>query len=206
MGMGSVKEIVSTQQRMKENINSTAPTLSTNRAWPVLPLVLIAGLVGAACWREHSPPEGRPPGDAVASLIQLLRSPADKFPSITITRANLLCAGQLSPQNPPDVLAAEALVRTWAQHVQAETDRHWYRYQQSPTEYENSPGFFRMLMLAVVLAEDYGIQYDPARKGAPGTAQAHDGFFSDPDPSFSPDSWVPSERAPAAPCRFSMWP
>jgi regulator of sirC expression with transglutaminase-like and TPR domain len=41
-----------------------------------------------------------------------------------------------------------------------------------------------MLMLTVVLTEDYGMQYDPLRKGTPAAAQTNDRFFSDPDSVF----------------------
>jgi hypothetical protein len=64
--------------------------------------------------------------------------------------------------------------------VRSETERHLYRYERNPAEFENSPGFFRMLMLAVVLAEDYGVHYDPQLMGGPETVSMNDGFFADP--------------------------
>lgn len=141
--------------------------------------VLAAGVVGAACWRAHPAAEML---SSVSSLHDILRLPLQFLANVPVTDANLLCSEGLSIQHPTNISHAEALVKTWAQHVKAETNRHWYRYQQNSAEYENSPGFFRMLMLAVVLTEDYGIHYDQARKGSsPGVAREHDGFFSDPD-------------------------
>lgn len=118
------------------------------------------------------------------SLCELLRPDSRRLENVTITRVNLLCAENLLALNSRDICAAEGLVKEWAQHIKAETDRHMYRYQQCPAQYENSLGFFRMLMLAVVLSEDCGIHYDPVRKSTPETAQTRDGFFSDPDSVF----------------------
>jgi hypothetical protein len=41
--------------------------------------------------------------------------------------------------------------------VRAETDRHFYRFRQNPAEFGQSEAFLRMLMLAVVLAEAFGV-------------------------------------------------
>jgi hypothetical protein len=80
-----------------------------------------------------------------------------------------------------------ALVMTldgMAARVRTETERHLYRFRRNPGDYENSEGFFRMLMLTVVLAEDFGIHYDPDRISSPGATNPSDGFFAHPEDVF----------------------
>jgi len=68
----------------------------------------------------------------------------------------------------------------WAARIRAETERHFYRFRRNPAEYQNSEGYFRVLLMAVVLHEDFGVRYNPAKIGTPGEASASDGFFADP--------------------------
>jgi hypothetical protein len=56
---------------------------------------------------------------------------------------------------------------------------HRYRFERNPAEFENSYGYFRMLMLCVVLAEDYGVHYAAQRRAGPEATRADDGFFAD---------------------------
>jgi hypothetical protein len=114
-----------------------------------------------------------------AALAELLRLPPPTLSNLSICELNLLCTTGLSAGNEPDIKQCVATIDSWAQHVRSETERHLYRYERNPTEFENSPGYFRMLMLAVVLAEDYGIHYDPQRMGGRETARMDDGFFAD---------------------------
>ena len=53
-----------------------------------------------------------------------------------------------------------------AAKVHSETERHFYRFRRAPAEFGNSESCFRVLMLTVVLAEDFKIQYDPERKNS----------------------------------------
>ena len=114
-----------------------------------------------------------------ASLAELLSTPPEGLADIPIARMNLLCAQGLSAEGEPDVGRSLTAIEPWAKRVQSETDRHWYRFRQNPAEYEHSEGFFRMLMLAVVLAEDFGVHYNTQRKVDPANARADDGFFAD---------------------------
>src|SRR5205085_7410862 len=61
----------------------------------------------------------------------------------------------------------------------SETERHFYRFRANPAEFENSEGYFRMLMMAVVLYEDFGVRYNPARISAPAPSEDDDHFFFD---------------------------
>jgi hypothetical protein len=115
-----------------------------------------------------------------ATLSELVSLPPAGLSNFSICELNLLCANGLSGCNETDIKQCLATVDSWAQHVRSETERHLYRYERSPADFENSPGYFRMLMLAVVLAEDYGVHYDPQRMGGPETVRMDDGFFADP--------------------------
>jgi hypothetical protein len=97
---------------------------------------------------------------------------------------NLLCAQGLSASNDPDITVSLAKLETWAEHVRSETARHDYRFRQDRAQFENSEGFFRMLILAVVLAEDFKIHYNAERKAGPSEARIDDGFFARPEDVF----------------------
>ncbi|MCX6925481.1 MAG: hypothetical protein NT154_20075 [Verrucomicrobia bacterium] len=92
---------------------------------------------------------------------------------------NLLCAEGLPGADGLDLSACLAQLDEMATRVRNETERHLYRFQKNPAEYDNSEGFFRMVMLAVVLGEDFGVRYAPGRMGTAAEARADDGFFAD---------------------------
>jgi hypothetical protein len=113
------------------------------------------------------------------NLAGLLRLPADRLARTDAGLMNLLCAEGLPGA---EGLSAAYCLKTldhWGARVRSETDRHLYRFRQNPREFDNLEGFFRMLMMAVVLAEDFKVAYNPARMAAPGQASARDGFFAD---------------------------
>jgi len=92
---------------------------------------------------------------------------------------NLLCAQGLPGAEGFDLEVSLAELDKMAARVRSETERQLYRFQKHPAEFEYSEAFFRMLMLAVVLAEDFGVRYAPARIGTAADARAGDGFFAD---------------------------
>jgi hypothetical protein len=114
------------------------------------------------------------------TLTELLRLSPARLSKLPISELNLLCASGLSTANEPDIKQCLTMLDAWAQHVRSETERHRYRYERNPAEFENSPGYFRMLMLAVVLTEDYGVHYDLARTAGPESTRIDDGFFANP--------------------------
>ena len=114
------------------------------------------------------------------TLLQLLQLPSARLGQVPIAQMNLLCASGLCASNEPDLNQCLSSISAWAERVRAETERHQYRFERNPAEFENSAGFFRMLMLAVVLTEDYGVHYDPQRRAGPASTRMDDGFFSDP--------------------------
>ena len=116
---------------------------------------------------------------SVGSREELLGLGAAALQQIDIARMNLLCAQGLSGADAVDPTTCLAQLDEMAARVRSETERHLYRFQKNPAEYENSQGFFRMVMLAVVLAEDFGVRYAPGKMGTAAAARADDGFFAD---------------------------
>lgn len=120
------------------------------------------------------------PAGANQTLPELLALPPEPLGQVSIARMNLLCTEGLTVTNEPDVEGCMATLGKWAERVRSETERHFYRFKQNPAEFENSEGFFRMLMLVVVLAEDFGVRYDPQKRVDPTSARMDDGFFANP--------------------------
>jgi hypothetical protein len=153
------------------------------------PPVLLLGSGLSLCtaallaWGIHTSSPGKN-NARPASLGELLVLPAGRIGEVPVAKLNLLCATGLCPTNDPDLQACAGTLETWAAGVCSETERHRYRFDRNPAEFENSAGFFRMLMLCVVLAEDYGVHYDAERRAGPAATRADDGFFADPSAVF----------------------
>jgi hypothetical protein len=114
--------------------------------------------------------------------------------TLSIEDRNLLCASGIAPECLANLENSESLIQTWSDHINKETERHMYRFRNNPAEFERSEGFFRMLIMAVVLAEDYHIHYDPEKITAPGSTSEKDGFFRDPTVVFLPGLLGPERK------------
>ncbi|HNY28487.1 MAG TPA: transglutaminase family protein [Candidatus Sumerlaeota bacterium] len=97
------------------------------------------------------------------SLKELLDLSENDLPKVYLAVMNLLCAEGLPGTEKLNVTECSALLDKWAAQIKSETDRHLYRFRQAPHEYENSEGFFRMLMLNTVLQQDFGVHYNLER-------------------------------------------
>jgi hypothetical protein len=118
-------------------------------------------------------------GSPVARLGALLDLPVPALQRVDIARMNLLCAQGLRGAGSANVGTGLSKLDEIAARVRGETQRHLYRFQRNPAEFENSEGYFRMVMLTVVLAEDFGVHYAPNKIGTPAEARMGDGFFAD---------------------------
>jgi hypothetical protein len=114
--------------------------------------------------------------------------------TLSIEHRNLLCASGIAPECLANLENSESLIQTWSDHIKQETERHMYRFRNNPAEFERSEGFFRMLIMAVVLAEDYHIHYDAEKITPPGSASETDGFFRDPSVVFLPGLLGPERK------------
>ena len=114
-----------------------------------------------------------------ATLQQLLDLSAGQLARCDIALLNLLCAEGLPGAHGLDCKQCLVTLDKWAAHVKSETERHLYRFKAHPAEFDNSEGYFRMLMMAVVVYEDFGVRYNPARVTRPDATGADDHFFAD---------------------------
>lgn len=92
---------------------------------------------------------------------------------------NLACGEGLSGAEGIEVKESLQTIDAMANQVRRETERHLYRFERNPAEFESSEGYFRMLMLVVVLAEDFRVHYAPEKIATAGEARMNDGFFAD---------------------------
>lgn len=120
----------------------------------------------------------------MSNLSKLLALSPDTLGHFDIARMNLLCAQELPGAEKLDVDRCLVALDEMAARVRSETERHYYRFQHNPAEFENSEGFFQMLMLAVVLAEDFHVKYVPNKLGSAAEAHLGDGFFANADDVF----------------------
>lgn len=108
----------------------------------------------------------------------LALSPAE-LENCDIARMNLICAERLPGAESLSVDNSLVALDSWAQHIKSEADRNFHRFQESPAYYYNSTNFYKMLMMAVVLYEDYNIRYNPKWISPPGSERPDDHFFAD---------------------------
>ncbi len=97
------------------------------------------------------------------TLDDLLAMSPEQLADVDVAEMNLLCATSLPGAEKLDIDQRLATLDRWAARVKHETDRHQYRFVQNPGNYENSEGYFRMLMLVTVLQQDFGVHYNKQR-------------------------------------------
>jgi hypothetical protein len=132
---------------------------------------------------------------------ELLSVEPPRLEDCDLALMNLLCASGLPNAESLNVRGSLALLDGWAMRVKSETQRHFYRFQKNPAEFENSEGYFRMLMMAVVLHEDFHVRYNPERIAMLGKAAMDDGFFAD-----SRDVFLNGLLGPRRMCTCSSMP
>jgi hypothetical protein len=124
-------------------------------------------------------PPYRQPALIETTLSDILSLEPTALVSQDIALLNLLCAHGLPGAEDLDVKHSMATLDQMAARTRAETDRHAYRFRRNPAEFDRSEGFFKVLILVAVLAEDFGVHYAPAKAGPPSEARQGDGFFAD---------------------------
>ena len=151
-------------------------------------IILLIGFAASLAWIEFhknlpmlnavaavEPPAFKQP-ETLNGLLAL--SPAE-LEHCDIARMNLLCAEALPGAGNLNVAECLATLDQWAQHIKAETDRNYHHFKEDPANYSNSEAFYKMLMMAVVLYEDYGVRYNPKLITSPEATAADDHFFAD---------------------------
>jgi hypothetical protein len=142
--------------------------------------ILLLCFTGAIVWSYFGKRTGAEL--SVATLEDLIQLTPERLIDVEIARLNLICGEGLITGEP--LSAQLTRLDQWAERVKSETARNWHLYERNPKEYERSPGFFKMVMMGVVLAEDFRVQYDPARRSDSGAASVGDGFFAQPQRVF----------------------
>src|ERR1051325_8464327 len=128
--------------------------------------------------RVDTRPNGQPLMLPFSTFADLFDAKSNELASTDIASLNLLSADSLPNADTP-IANYLRILDQWASRIKSETERHFCRFKAAPAEYENSEGYFRMLMMAVVLYEDYGVRYNPERITIPTATSLNDRFFSD---------------------------
>ncbi len=113
---------------------------------------------------------------AIASLHGLLALDKKRLDGLDIARMNLLCAQDLPGSEGMGIEKELAVLDQWAAWVKSETDRDIHRFYANPANYENSEGYYRILMLITVLQQDFKVRYNPERIYKPDFTDCRDIF------------------------------
>ena len=168
--------------RKRRKFRPPKPDPGSARRWRIIRIALPAVLAIATCLAAYSvfycprratTPTVAPPSSGfqplakikrkAQSLDELLAMSHKQLADVDIAEMNLLCATSLPGAEDLDIDHCLITLDRWAARVKSETDRHLYRFQQSPTDYNNSEGYFRMLTLITVLQQDFGVRYNVDR-------------------------------------------
>jgi hypothetical protein len=90
---------------------------------------------------------------------------------------NLLCATCLSDTTSLDIRACLTTLEEWTQFVAGETNRQMHRFRRNPAEYNNSEGYYRVLVMITALQRDIGITYNPDAVGDYNFKNSGDSFI-----------------------------
>ncbi|MHC4444558.1 MAG: transglutaminase family protein [Planctomycetota bacterium] len=93
------------------------------------------------------------------SLNDLLAMDDDALEMIDPLEIDLAVARTIPGCESLDVEGYKQTVDRWAEHVRQETDRYLYKFQQNPADYNNSLAYFKALVLATVIGQDFKVSY-----------------------------------------------
>jgi hypothetical protein len=134
---------------------------------------------------EPRPTSGRDTQSAEPGTFhELLAKPPADLERTDTALLNLLCARGLPGADSVNVQEFLQTLNHWAERIKSETERHLYRFRKNPAEFDHSEGYFRMLMMAVVLYEDFGVRYNPALVLPPDQLRTGDHFFANAENVF----------------------
>jgi hypothetical protein len=153
----------------------------------ILFCLIAIGFLSISYWSKlkfyssASQPSAKPQVSILKSpqtLDELLKLSLTELNQCDIALMDLLCAQGLPGAGDMKIKSYLDTLDGWAKHVQAETERNFHQYRDNPADFYNSEGYFRMLMMAVVVYEDFGIRYNPNRITLPGKIDPNDKFFA----------------------------
>lgn len=153
------------------------------RRWFVVVAMLVVAVAVAGIFRPSAKTIATKPAPAPThpkwTLNDLLTLTPHQLGNVDIAQMNLLCAQGLRGSEALDVDKALDRIDDMATRVRVETERNLHRFQEKPGEYNHSEPYFRMLALATVLQQDFGIRYNPERVTPVGVFEPNDLFFAD---------------------------
>ena len=148
--------------------------------------VSFVSILGLSAFKSHSQ---NAPQISTASQTNDVKSPRtfadlialqpNELAGTDIALMNLLCAEGLPGAESLKVNECMATLDKWAGRVDSETKRNYHRFREDPSYYYNSEAFYKMLMMAVVVYEDFGIRYNPKWITSPSETKQNDHFFAD---------------------------
>jgi Transglutaminase-like superfamily len=144
--------------------------------------VVVAGCCLVTGWTLAHSEKKSPPTVAATrnpSLSELLLMPPKELENVDIALMNLRCAEGLRGAEALDIPLAIQRLDQFAQRVETETTRNLHRFRENPADYENSEAYFRLLMMAMVMQEDFKVRYNPARITSPDVPEPNDEFYED---------------------------
>jgi hypothetical protein len=133
----------------------------------------------AAASQSRSQVASIPNAKAPRTLSALLALKPDELEGTDIALLNLLCAEGLPGAENLNVDGCLTTLDQWAQHAKREIDRNYHHFREDPAYYYHSEAFYKMLMLAVVVYEDFGVRYNPKWIAPPSEMRVDDHFFAD---------------------------
>ena len=179
------------RQRLREETKLREKSLARWRKlrW-ILPLLAVALVVaGIFVWQKlntkvkQSAIAAAPANPAVfkmpTSYAELCAVKTNDLGKCDIALMNLLCAEGLRGSENLNVTNCLATLDNMAAEVKFETTRAYYKFREHPEEFNQSEGYYDMMMLATVIQEDFNIHYNPAHIEMPGQAlESDDSFFA----------------------------
>jgi hypothetical protein len=113
------------------------------------------------------------------TLAEILTMAPEQLENVDIAVMNLRCAEGLRGSEKLNVPASLKTLDRFAEHVSSETIRNYHKYKETPEDFQYSEAYYRLLILAVVLQEDFGVRYNRRWIAAPETVDPNDEFYSD---------------------------
>jgi hypothetical protein len=152
----------------------------------LLVLVALVGALAVAVWVwvmmgpvRKAPSTASTPKSPYPSLQELVAMTREQLAGVDIAVMNLRCAEGLRGAEGLDIPATLKVLDRYADHVEKETTRHLHRFRKNPEEFQNSEPYFRMMMMATVLQEDFAVRYNPARITSAQDPESNAKFYAD---------------------------
>lgn len=155
-------------------------------------LALAAGVI-ATMWPADTPLASSAPAKTrdmsvtnnAPSLETLLAMTDEEMAGLGLAQVNLLCSEGLPGCGSTASARCLQMLDGITSRVWEETNRHFHRYTSAPSDFENSEACYRIVVMNSVIAEDFGLRYNPQKIAAPSVETLQDrSFFQSADDIF----------------------